>query len=649
MKKLRILALLLALAMVLSLAACGKDDPAVNETVPSVSQQTENPAQNDTQPDTSKPNVTEPEVTEPEVTEPEVTEPDVTVPDITEPGVTDPEPTDPEPTDPEPVKPVEVTPKKLTATVSGSYEIGDTLKTSDFTVKVTMSDGSVLTNPSGWTASSMKLTAPSNTITVTYKGISTTVTVKAAVGAINGMDVVKEAIKHVGLDYVSGGNSLTTGTDCSGFTKLIFAKFYVELPRTPSEQNKVGTIITAEEAKPGDLVVVTYEEGAKYDGHAGIYIGGGKMISADPDYGVCMSSVSSKMDYIRVYDNSYLGTDDDAYFECMEALIELGQFGDFRNVNVSWKDGYVIFGGSPANDGETYLGYTRLDLYNCREGYESMLEVWKSTYLATQRYIDLNPENDYASEHYYGYLNGQWYTEDQLRAMEEDGEISAAVRICAGQFYGAFWNSNATIKTGLGETVDLSTCPGMVNYSAIAKPGDPNEGKANLPDYDPDGSWLCAKGHRWETVSVNDDRTIYVRACWYCGYTVDDCNEVKDHQHQIEVTFEDGGYIEDSYVVYSCVTCGYHESYEVELNGQADHEHDYSYDTAIFAPTCSMDGFTLHSCICGASYRDSTVECGGHNYGKATTVAPTADSNGYDVKECKDCGHKHKDNYKEAP
>ena len=238
MKKVRILALLMALCMMLSLAACGKDAPTVNETVPSDSQQTEVPTQDVTQPDTSKPNATEPEVTEPEVTEPGVTDPEPTDPEPTDPELTDPKPTDPEPTDPEPAEPVEVTPKKLTATVSGSHKIGDTLKASDFTVKVTMSDGSVLTNPSGWTASTMKLTAPSNTITVTYQGISTTVTVKAAVGDINGMDVVKEAIKYVGLDYVSGGNSLTTGTDCSGFTKLIFAKFYVDLPRTPPSRTR---------------------------------------------------------------------------------------------------------------------------------------------------------------------------------------------------------------------------------------------------------------------------------------------------------------------------------------------------------------------------------------------------------------------------
>lgn len=78
MKKL--LALLMALVLVLTLVACGNDTKAPS---------------NGTEPN-------EPEVTEPEVTEPEVTEPEVTEPEVTEPEVTEPEP-EPEPeSEPEP-------------------------------------------------------------------------------------------------------------------------------------------------------------------------------------------------------------------------------------------------------------------------------------------------------------------------------------------------------------------------------------------------------------------------------------------------------------------------------------------------------------------------------------------------------------------
>ena len=107
------------------------------------------------------------------------------------------------------------------------------------------------------------------------------------------MDVVKEAIKYIKLPYVDGGNSLTKGTDCSGFTKLIYAKYGIDLPRTPSAQNKVGTIISAEKARPGDLLVETYPEGERYDGHSGIYLGAGKMISAMPGDGVVVGTIGA--------------------------------------------------------------------------------------------------------------------------------------------------------------------------------------------------------------------------------------------------------------------------------------------------------------------------------------------------------------------
>ncbi len=70
--------------------------------------------------------------------------------------------------------------KSITASVSGSHYIGDTLTGADFTVTVTMSDGTTLTNPAGWSASPLALTGETNKVTVSYQGVSTTVTVKAA-------------------------------------------------------------------------------------------------------------------------------------------------------------------------------------------------------------------------------------------------------------------------------------------------------------------------------------------------------------------------------------------------------------------------------------------------------------------------------------
>ncbi len=87
----------------------------------------------------------------------------------------------------------------------------------------------------------------------------------------DGTAVVAYARKFVGkLPYVSGGTSLTTGADCSGFVKSVYANFGVKLPRTTWEQEKAGVEVSYSNAEPGDLIF--------FANHVGIYSGNGKMI-----------------------------------------------------------------------------------------------------------------------------------------------------------------------------------------------------------------------------------------------------------------------------------------------------------------------------------------------------------------------------------
>lgn len=78
--------------------------------------------------------------------------------------------------------------------------------------------------------------------------------------------------------YVSKGNSLITGTDCSGFVKLVYAQFGFNLPRTTKELRNVGTPVTWEQIQPGD-VIVTLSAQSQSGYHTGIYIGDGKWIN----------------------------------------------------------------------------------------------------------------------------------------------------------------------------------------------------------------------------------------------------------------------------------------------------------------------------------------------------------------------------------
>ncbi len=98
-------------------------------------------------------------------------------------------------------------------------------------------------------------------------------------------------MQFVGNPYVWGGTSLTNGADCSGFTMQVFAHFGVSLSHSSWAQSSSGTRVSASEAQPGDLIFYQ-SSGSATGGHVGIYIGGGKMVSAlSSKYGICVSTV----------------------------------------------------------------------------------------------------------------------------------------------------------------------------------------------------------------------------------------------------------------------------------------------------------------------------------------------------------------------
>ena len=117
------------------------------------------------------------------------------------------------------------------------------------------------------------------------------VTVEELQAGVSGVraDMVAFAKQFLGNPYVWGGESLTYGTDCSGFTKGIYSHFGYSLPRVSRSQASIGSSISSSQIRPGDLVF--YGSGS-YISHVAMYIGNGQVIHAsNPRTGIKISNM----------------------------------------------------------------------------------------------------------------------------------------------------------------------------------------------------------------------------------------------------------------------------------------------------------------------------------------------------------------------
>lgn len=116
-------------------------------------------------------------------------------------------------------------------------------------------------------------------------------TVQVDYSTENQKNIIQMALQYEGNRYVWGGNSLTNGVDCSGFTRELYKKFGYNLPRTSAQQKYIGRKIPLSKLQAGDLI--------HFPGHVGIYIGNGKMIHASsPTTGIIITKITYGSKYI---------------------------------------------------------------------------------------------------------------------------------------------------------------------------------------------------------------------------------------------------------------------------------------------------------------------------------------------------------------
>ena len=96
-------------------------------------------------------------------------------------------------------------------------------------------------------------------------------------------ELIQTALAFQGVPYRLGGDSPSSGFDCSGFVRYVFAANHVDVPRTVIEQFAVGTRIPPSDVHAGDLLF--FSTVAPGPSHVGIALGDGRFVHAPAENG----------------------------------------------------------------------------------------------------------------------------------------------------------------------------------------------------------------------------------------------------------------------------------------------------------------------------------------------------------------------------
>jgi len=141
--------------------------------------------------------------------------------------------------------------------------------------------------------------------TLMATGIGTAPAAAATATVSKGQSIVNLGKKYLGVRYVFGASTSTTRYfDCSSFTKYIFGRYGITLPRTSAAQAKVGRAVTKANLRVGDLVF--FSSGSRSTGsnvtHVAVYAGNGKILHTYGSPGVTISDLNSgtwKRTYVK--------------------------------------------------------------------------------------------------------------------------------------------------------------------------------------------------------------------------------------------------------------------------------------------------------------------------------------------------------------
>lgn len=108
--------------------------------------------------------------------------------------------------------------------------------------------------------------------------VAVPVTLRSSSSAAIGSYAVSIAEHYLGVRYVWGGGDPSSGFDCSGFVRYVYAQLGIRLPHYAASQYAITMHVDPSELQPGDLVF--FEPRADGPGHVGMYVGNGVFIEA---------------------------------------------------------------------------------------------------------------------------------------------------------------------------------------------------------------------------------------------------------------------------------------------------------------------------------------------------------------------------------
>lgn len=124
-------------------------------------------------------------------------------------------------------------------------------------------------------------------------------------------------------------------------------------------------------------------------------------------------------------------------------------------------------------------------------------------------------------------------------------------------------------------------------------------------------------------------------ACKYCDHSyVSDYTDPKGHNFWVWETNVQATCTQDGRESSYCTRCKITEERTVSATGHA-------YTDSVKAPTCTVDGYTTHSCgNCGHTYTDAYIVATGHTYADwVVEKAVTCTENGRMTRQCTSCGN----------